>query len=72
MTERRPSPMFSDADASYAALVAALESVGDARATEFLSRLVLLLAAEVGDHARIEALIARAADRPASGPGAAG
>ncbi|MDX2056230.1 MAG: DUF2783 domain-containing protein [Gemmatimonadales bacterium] len=61
MTERRPNPAFSDADASYAALVAALESVGDARAPEFLSRLVLLLAAEVGDHARIEALIARAA-----------
>lgn len=60
MTERRSTPAFSDADASYAALVTALESVGDARATEFLSRLVLLLAADVGDHARIEAAIAAA------------
>ena len=58
MTEARPS--FSDPDASYAAIVAALDQAGDAHAIEFLSRLTLLLAAEVKDHDRIRDLVARA------------
>lgn len=57
-------PGFEDADATFAALVEALEEVGDERALDFLSRLVLLLAAEVGEHERIMDALARARGNP--------
>jgi len=60
MSDRTMGPSFDDADASFAALVEALEEVGDERALDFLSRLVLLLAAEVGEHERIMDAVARA------------
>ncbi len=60
MTEARRAPGFTDADGSYAAIVDALDGAGDEHAIEFLSRLVLLLAAEVGDHERIVELLNRA------------
>ena len=66
MSEAPRGPGFTDPDASYAAIVAALDSAGDARAVEFLVALVLVLAAEVGDHRRIVELVgiaARTADR---------
>ncbi|MEO8450447.1 MAG: DUF2783 domain-containing protein [Gemmatimonadota bacterium] len=55
-------PGFTDADATYAAIVAAIEAAGDERALAFLSRLVLLLAAEVRDHETIVAMLAKASE----------
>ena len=66
MTDPSRTPGFSDPDATYAAIVDALDAAGDERAVEFLTRLVLLLAAEIRDHDRIMAALARAA-----GPGSA-
>lgn len=63
MTEPARPPGFTDPDATYAALVAAIESTGNAEAPAFLSRLVLLLAAEVRNHERLKELIARAMAR---------
>ncbi|MEZ4587077.1 MAG: DUF2783 domain-containing protein [Gemmatimonadales bacterium] len=60
MSDRTVGPGFEDADATFAALVEALEEVGDERALDFLSRLVLLLAAEVGEHERIMDALVRA------------
>jgi len=58
---------FEDADATFAVLVEALEAVGDERAIDFLSRLVLLLAAEIGDHDRIIGAVERARELGNSG-----
>ena len=66
MTDARRPPKFTDADASYAAIVDALDAAGDSGTIDFLTRLVLLLAAEVGDHARIVALVTRAGQGPES------
>ncbi len=60
MTDPRRPPGFTDADASYAAIVDALDAAGDTHAIDFLTDLVLLLAAEVGDHERIVELVTRA------------
>jgi len=60
MSDDAVRPGFEDADATFAALIEALEAVGDERAIDFLSRLVLLLAAEIGDHDRIMRALERA------------
>lgn len=53
---------FEDADAFYAALAEALDAAGDEeRAMKFLSRLVLLLANEIGRQDVLREAIERAA-----------
>jgi Protein of unknown function (DUF2783) len=41
-------PAFEDGDAFYAALVDAIDEAGDEAAPQFLSRLVLVLANQIG------------------------
>ncbi|NOX93643.1 MAG: DUF2783 domain-containing protein [Alphaproteobacteria bacterium] len=44
----RFDPAFEDGDAFYAALVDAIDAAGDECAPQFLSRLVLVLANQIG------------------------
>ncbi|MGH8287379.1 MAG: DUF2783 domain-containing protein [Steroidobacteraceae bacterium] len=48
-TALHPELRLRDPDACYAALVEAIDSVGDERATLYLAALVLILANEIGD-----------------------
>jgi len=48
---------FEDGDAFYAALVDAIDEAGDERAPQFLSRLVLVLANQIGREDVLEAAI---------------
>ena len=41
-------PAYENGDAFYAALVEAIEAVGDDRAPEFLARLTLILSNQIG------------------------
>ena len=50
----------ADRDAVYEALMAAHAGLGEAESHALNARLVLMLANELGDRARIEALIAEA------------
>lgn len=64
MTVREPllheTSRFEDADAFYAALAEALDAAGEEEALKFLSRLVLLLANEIGRQDVLLAAIERA------------
>ncbi len=56
---------FGDGDAFYAALAKSLDATGDEGATALLSRLVLILANQIGDNAVLMEALALAA-APAS------
>lgn len=58
---------FEDADAFYAALADALDDCGEAEALQLLSRLVLLLANEIGRQDVLLAAIGRARSGAADG-----
>jgi len=58
---------FEDGDAFYAALVDAIDSVGDERAPQFLSRLVLVLANQIGSEDVLAAAIKMALEDARSG-----
>ena len=51
------TPGFEDGDGFYAALVEAIEEVGDEQAPQFLTRLVLLLANQVGQDQILRAAV---------------
>ncbi|MFZ5609850.1 MAG: DUF2783 domain-containing protein [Pseudomonadota bacterium] len=52
------APRFANADAFYAALIEAVEAVGDEAALAFLTRLAMTLANIVGDDETLQAAIA--------------
>jgi hypothetical protein len=60
MAGLRPGP---DTDALYAALVGMHEGLGAEESLALLARLVLLLANEVGDNARVREIMALARQR---------
>lgn len=51
------SPNFEDADAFYAALIDNIEKVGDDEAVSYLSRLVMILANQIGKTETLEAAL---------------
>jgi|GEM_PF-4070253 len=53
---------FEDGDAFYAALVDAIDAAGDDRAPQFLARLVLILANQIGHEDLLEAAIEAATE----------
>ena len=55
-------PRFSDGDAFYAALVARLDAAEGPEALAYLSRLVLVLANEIGDQPALMAALAAAVE----------
>ncbi len=58
---------FEDGDAFYAALVDAIDEVGDEHAPQFLSRLVLVLANQIGREDVLAAAIKMALEDTQSG-----
>ena len=59
-------PNFDNADASYAALIAAHEGLTEAESHAFNARLILILMNEVGDHTTIAEAIRTARETTCS------
>ncbi len=66
------SNRFTDADAFYAALAASLDAAGDDGAVALLSRLVLILANQIGEHAVLMEALTLAAAPTTRPPGVRG